>query len=179
MVPPLSEHIDDAESIPELTFDMGVAETIARIDQLLQQQDCVVIAINFTGENVGKSFFTRRILKILHQTEIPALYLRDRPREMDIEALNLQENRYGSKKMILILEEAQLGSLHVDSAMAIKRFRNDEAVRFCRELGHEHHGIDFWVGLHTPSQPFSQDHSYAPIADFIIRNEEAKIKKNF
>lgn len=157
--------------IPEYSFDAGVTKILDRIMDILGKQPYAVVAFNASDKDVGKTKLAMTLIKKLFQRGVFCKNFHD-PKEMQKE-----ERR---EKMVVIFDQLEWDSSERSSHKAIKESHDADVASSFDEIGYEIKGIDLWIGIYRPDKPFFSSaqpgKEYAPIADIIIRNEEAKDK---
>lgn len=154
---------------PEYSYGEGLSKSIAHIIELLKNQPYVVVAFSASGRNVGKSTLAKDMqAKLFKQgyTAIIAHHSDDLKVEPD------------QKQQVFILDQMQWGSININAIQRIKTAQDRIVKIKCEELNYNINGIDLWIGIYTPNQPFATEmisgEKAKPIADIIIRNTEIK-----
>jgi hypothetical protein len=158
-------------TVPEYSFDAGVPKILDRITDILKKQPYAVVAFNASDKDVGKTKLAMTLIQELFQRGIFCKNFHD-PKEMEKE-----ENR---EKMVVIFDQMEWDSSERSSHKMIKENHDADVASSFEKIGYEINGIDLWIGIYRPDKPFFSNSrsgkEYAPIADIIIRNEEARDK---
>lgn len=170
--------VNEKQKLPETereyTFESGVAEIMKRIEALLTQKDYVVIEINGSGKNVGKSTLAGRLWTEFKLKQIPCTSVS----EIDLFAVHLvkdlqeYQKSYKTRKGVIVFDAA-LDAMAFDDAKNRQTVRNGEN-RSVREIGDKFKlgvdRVDIIVAIYSPKRSFIA----TPVGDIVIRNEYAK-----
>jgi hypothetical protein len=158
-------------AVPEYSFEAGIAKILDRIEDILRGQPQAVVAFCASGADVGKTQLAMALVTELFRRGIPGKIFHD-PKEMEKE--DIQE------RIVFIFDQMEWDSSEQSLHKAIKENHNADVSSVFEKLGREVKGIDLWVGIYRPDRPFHSEtqsgKEYSPIADILIRNEEAKNK---
>lgn len=72
--------------------------------------------------------------------------------------------------------EISASTFDAEEAGQVRARYDKELKAILGKLGVQVDGIDIWVGLYRPDKPFATREGKRPLADLIIRNEQATNK---
>lgn len=150
---------------PEYSFEDGVETAVERIRELYEASDKdVVVEINGSGINVGKTELLRNLARKLGEANISLSVLNDPTREYYdyMKANNTDANGGAGEKRVYIVGTS-IGKMY-HSTEEYKTLRMGELP------------VDLYIGIYRPDKPFGKDSRLVPVADIMIRNEGAEDK---
>src|SRR4030043_732106 len=133
-------------AIPEFSFEMGVAQILDRIMDILKKQPYVVVAFSASGENVGKTKLAGTLINELFQRGVFCKSFHE-PSDMQIGDSH--------EKMVIIFDQLEWDSLECSFHEAIKESHDADVASSFKKIGYEIKGIDLWIGIYRPDKPFS------------------------
>jgi hypothetical protein len=142
----------------EYSFDEGVAEAAIRIEKLIKELNRdVVIVVNGSGRDVGKTTLLKSLGRILADLGVVPRYLNGE----DVKAiLEASEGRSESERGVYLVEtEGRVAS-------SVDQYKLD-CIKTNRLIG------DLYVGIYKPDKGFLRLKDQRPVADVLIRNEFA------
>ncbi len=180
---PVPSKDSQAIASPEvLDFDEGLRRARVRIDELLQGQSVLTVAINGSGTQVGKTYLAGQIGKGLLKKGVPT-GLCVNPGSLDIardQVRRYREQLGNSVQAIYILDawEAHHGTKkygQVDIRSGYDGLLRETAVQFDLFL----EKVDLWIAIFSEQTPFIRPSGYMyktydPFEDIIICNNKAK-----
>lgn len=172
------KHLDKNEWLPEhLCFEDGVVETVDRVQQFLATQDVVVVGLDGSDVNVGKSSLLTEISLRLYAIRVPvttASYIDGIPDAAD--QLKIKKDVYSTQKSVFIVEHTGLQMFLPERALRmVKANRNAELEKTMKRIGIQKSEIDLFVSVYAPKRPFikADDPDSKPLGDIVICNEKA------
>lgn len=154
----------ETEPVPEYSFEEGVDVAAEKIKELYEKSDKdVIIEINGSSINVGKTELLRNLAQKLGETGIPLNVLNDPTREYYdyMKAANTDANGGVEEKGVYIVATS-IGKMY-------------HSTKEYRELNRGELSIDLYIGIYRPDKPFGGNR-LVPVADIMIRNEGASDK---
>jgi len=152
---------------PEYSFEEGVQAAVDRIKELYEPSDKdVVVEINGSGINVGKTELLKQLGQKLGEEDIFLSVLNDSTRAYYEEVKNQDTAANGGvpEKRVYIIATTIGKKYH-----STKEYRS---LKLEGELP-----VDLYIGIYRPDKPFGRDeHGLVPVADIMIRNEGASDK---
>jgi len=162
---------------PEYSYEQGLSMCIDLIIERLNNQPYFVVAFCASGTDVGKTTLARDIRAKLHEQGIIAISAHM------LEELR-DELRYEPelKPKVFILDQMEWGAQNIKHIQAIKENHDQKVETMFKQIKYNDiKGINLWIGICTPDQPFGTEmisgDPARPIADIIIKNTEAKRKR--
>ena len=151
---------------PEYSFEEGVQAAVDRIKGLYEASDKdVVVEINGSGVNVGKTELLKQLAQKLGDEGIFLSVLNDSTRAYYEEVKNQDTAANGGvpEKRVYIVTTT-IG----------KMYHSTEEYRSLKLEGEV--SVDLYIGIYRPDKPFGKDGPLAPVADIMIRNKGARDK---
>ncbi|MCC7197019.1 hypothetical protein IT413_02365 [Candidatus Peregrinibacteria bacterium] len=172
------KHLDAREGLPEhLCFEDGLVEAVDRVQQLLATQDVVVVGLDGSDVNVGKSTLLTELSLRLDRLRIPVTTASFTEGIPDVASvLKLKQEVYNTNKSVFIIEHTGLGIFLTERALKmLKANRNAELEKAMQIIGIQKSQIDLFVSIYAPKRPFvrANDPSSYPLGDIVICNEKA------
>lgn len=162
---------------PEYSYEQGLSASIDLIIKRLNNQPYFVVAFCASGVDVGKTTLARDIRAKLHERGIIAISTHG------LEELR-NELRYEPilKPKVFILDQMEWGAKNIKHIQVIRESHDQEVKTMFKQIEYNDiKGIDLWIGICTPDQPFGTEMRSGdpskPIADIIIKNTGAKRKR--
>jgi len=170
----------DDEAIPEvLSFNEGVQQAIARIEDILTRQAVAIVDIHGSGINVGKSYLMSQLMSKFLGTRLPVIHgLVDNVGKL-YQNINYSAAVNGQTGGIIFLENTGLDAAIPPEYIKIFKDKNNEAVgALLKEIGIESGKIDLWISIYRTGRPFRKlkSENARPVGDIIICNEQARDK---
>jgi hypothetical protein len=170
------EKTHDKLKIPEYNFEDGLQRAIEIISSVLEQKDVVVVAINGSDINVGKTTL---------QTELGRFCLRKGFALLngsDADSLGMCEDDFlyqlstcsHNKGVIILGANAHGFSVPESKIQTAREFYDYQFKEKKGAIPTEK--IDLWIGIYRDDKPFgsgSQVEPKFPLADILIKNEKA------
>jgi hypothetical protein len=176
----ISDHDDALEAgvVPEYSFDEGVRAAIARIEELLAQQDFVVVGVEGSAPSVGKTFVTGSLANYFHCNEI-AISITSRGKVEICGALRTIEYLKSSlkaKKGLLIIEGAGIESaVPLEKVSESRKAVDNNLGILLARAGVPNGKFDLLISIYRPDRPFRKMGPDArPLGDIVICNEKAR-----
>ncbi len=182
----IKENIDHAitpevQQIKEYNFDEGVQEAIKRIEDLLSRQEYVVVGVNATGTDVGKTRLSGALVKYFHGRNNIAAFGCSSPESFLWSSLKSEISDYQKQedkgKVVIIFDSyTSFPYAENDKNRILMRQSKDRDVE---NVVSSHlpilpiHRVDIWIGLCRPDKPFIGDLEEIPLSDIMICNEKA------
>jgi len=159
----------------EVSFEAGLEETHRRTLELLNSRDCVVVAFNAAGKDVGRSRFISQLAEKLSPESVRVVSFENFHAIWPAKLASSDELYPGSSKIVIVFH----GPLHQESrreggySFEWMRGHYDGILRNCsHQKGFPLPGVDIWIAFFRTDRMFS-----APIkdvfGDVVIRNDKA------
>lgn len=167
----LKEPKSELQTIPEYSYDEGLATGIDIITERLKKQRMVVVAFSAAGRNVGKTKLALDMMDKLSEQGFESTCAHV-PKELEI--------RQGEKPAVFIIDQMAWGPENIKHFQKMKGFYDRKVKTTFEKLGYNVNGIDLWIGLCSPDHPFAKKMESGdeakPMADIIIMNTKANDK---
>lgn len=159
----IKEIPDREEKIKEFDLESGLEEVLNLITDALDGKKNIAVAFSVSGANVGKSYLSKKICARLYEVGITSQIYHG-TEELVREKLPNQQ--------VYIFDQLVWDFVHPNKLAEIKSVYEAGLLEKLSNSGVDIDGGIIWVGIYRPDQPFRN----APIADILIRNDDAKDK---
>lgn len=172
--------MENEPGLVEVSFDEGVEKAMLRLEDLTQSETGpIVVCINGSSPNVGKSHFARKLTEKIYargwsyvrNTSIDHSSLNSKKSfERDLERAKM--DRPG-QPIVIILEEFGMDLPNLKTEADVKDII---LSKFSRGTDLQLNKVHLWVAIYAPERPFIRGKT-DPLGEFVIRNEAALEKK--
>lgn len=167
----------ESRNNPEYNFESGIKAAMERIQSLLAEKDVVLVGINGSDTNVGKTRVGAELSKLLNENQIPNI------RVGGIDIIKQNEHKVLSMlaesdqpRGVIIFTAQMSGSYTEDQLTKLKQSFDDDAKEAASRSGLPFDKVDLMISIYRPDKPFvsaDENINTKPIGDIIIRNEKA------
>ncbi len=175
-IPVHHEKTHDKLKIPEYNFEDGLQRAIEIISSVLEQKKVVVVAINGSDINVGKTtlqtelgrFCLRKGFALLNGSDAGSL------RMSEADFLYQLNTSLDNKGVIILGANSHGFSVPENKIQAAREFYDYQFKDKKGSIPTEK--IDLWIGIYRDDKPFSSGSLVEPrfpLADILIKNEKA------
>ena len=163
-----------------LCFEDGVVEAVDRVQLLLTDKDIVVVGIDGSDADVGKTTLLTQLSRRLDALRVPVTSCSDISGIPDVfSQIDTKKTLYGSNKCVVIIEHAGMAS-YVDQRVEamVKLNRNTVLTKTFNGIGIGKTEVDLYVSIYAKGKPFARSNNplLKPLGDVIICNEKATDK---
>ncbi|MEK7649362.1 MAG: hypothetical protein AAB367_00135 [Patescibacteria group bacterium] len=153
--------VSKIEEVREYDFEAGVHEAADALSSVYEKaKEDIIVVINGSSVNVGKSFFRRTLVEELAKRGVPVGGSINAYTGLDVERRKLGEahTKPGSKPQSVYFSE----EIDWTAESLTEKFQRQEMPRYA---------ADYYIGIYRPDVPFRE--KQLPLADIIVKNDHA------
>lgn len=167
--------------IEHLCFEDGLVEAIDRVQLLLIDKDIVVVGIDGSDADVGKTTLLTKLSQRLDVLRVPVVSCSDIDGIPDVfSQIDTKKVLYGNNKCVVIIEHAGMAS-YVDQRIEamVKLNRNKVLTQTFNRMGIGKTEVDLYISIYAKAKPFARSNNplLKPLGDVVICNEKAVEKR--